>query len=189
MSGIGAAAGLLKNRNRLHLSGARVKSLTTQDFWAAPPAAAEVPVFCLEDEIASHRANVLIIDVQGGEIELLDGADLASIRLIIMKTSDPADGVTGSMIRRLVRQGFDIDRDLLRRGIAVLVRETNGRWKGILRRRLRWARKTAAQIAQFFRPSLLKPARTGSPKTKSASAKKRRQRKKREKAPAALNSS
>jgi len=42
---------------------------------------ARVPVFCLEDEIEAHRANVLICDIEGGEVDLRMQSDLAGIHL------------------------------------------------------------------------------------------------------------
>jgi FkbM family methyltransferase len=67
-----------------------------------------IPVFCLEHEIASHNANVLICDIEGGEVELLAHADLSGIRLIIMETHYWAAGeaATDAMIRNLILQGF-----------------------------------------------------------------------------------
>jgi FkbM family methyltransferase len=135
MEGICARAGVLKNRKHLRPIEKSVKFTVVREFWAsrvevaAPNAGVvevvDAPVFCLEDEIAAHRANVLIIDIEGGEIELLDRADLSCIRLIIMKTHYRAAGVqaTDTMIRRLIQAGFNINLALSRWGVVVLRRE------------------------------------------------------------------
>jgi hypothetical protein len=69
-----------------------------------------VPTACLEDQIEAHRATVLICDIEGGEIELLIGADLAGIRLIIMEVHNWAVGVrsTDAMLRWLIVNGFNV---------------------------------------------------------------------------------
>jgi len=68
----------------------------------------QIPVVCLEDEIKSHAANVLICDIEGGETDLLMRADLSGIRLIIMETHYWAVGeaATDAMIRKLILEGF-----------------------------------------------------------------------------------
>jgi hypothetical protein len=65
----------------------------------------------LEQEIAAHQANVLICDIEGGEVVLLTGADLSGIRMIIMETHRWAVGeaLTDAMIRDLILQGFAVD--------------------------------------------------------------------------------
>ena len=135
LSGIDATVGILKNRKHLKPSEKTVKFTVLRDFWASRVgvmkskqnviAVVDVPVFCLEDEIAAHRANVLIIDIEGGEVELLNDADLSSIRLIIMETHYWAAGVdaTDEMLRQLFYQGFNINVELSRWGVIVLRRE------------------------------------------------------------------
>jgi len=154
MAGITATAGILKNRRHLKRSEKTVKFMVLRDFWASrlgvpdSPAGVveviDVPVFCLEDEIAAHRANVLLIDIEGGEVDLLDGADLSPIRLIIMETHYWAAGhaPTDAMIRQLIRQGFNIDLWHSRYGVVVLSRELGRHWTSRLRRRLgAWRRR------------------------------------------------
>jgi hypothetical protein len=65
-------------------------------FWASRLRASEhdenilkkvrVPVFCLENEVETHRANVLICDIEGGEVDLLMRSDLGGITKIIIET-------------------------------------------------------------------------------------------------------
>jgi hypothetical protein len=123
-----------------------LKFTVLKDFWASHigtgrpgshlVAIIDVPILCLEHEIAAHRANVLIIDIEGGEIDLLDRADLSPIRLIIMETHYWAVGAeaTDKMIRRLIYQGFDIDVSISRDGVVVLRRDLDKRRKFILRK-------------------------------------------------------
>ncbi len=62
-----------------------------------------------EDKIAERRANVLVCDIEGGEADLLTGADLSGIRLIVMETHYWACGRPDidSMVRFLVHDGFN----------------------------------------------------------------------------------
>jgi FkbM family methyltransferase len=70
----------------------------------------EAPVYCLEDEIAAARANVLLCDIEGGEIDLLTDADLSGIRLLILETHDWMVGetATDALVNKLIREGFAI---------------------------------------------------------------------------------
>jgi FkbM family methyltransferase len=79
---------------------------------------------CLEDEIEKHRANVLICDIEGGEIDLLSEADLSAIRLIIIETHYWAVGElpTDKMISRLIAQGFYLHLGVSGGNISVLRR-------------------------------------------------------------------
>jgi FkbM family methyltransferase len=133
--GITATVGVLRSRAHLKPSEKTLKFTVLKDFWASHIGSGrpgshlveivDVPILCLEHEIAAHRANVLIIDIEGGEIDLLDGADLSPIRLIIMETHYWAAGVeaTDKMIRDLIYQGFNIDVSLSRYGVVVLRRD------------------------------------------------------------------
>jgi FkbM family methyltransferase len=92
----------------------------SKDFWASRLNASAtspdivrsetVPILCLEREIATHDANVLICDIEGGEVQLLTGADLSRLRLIILETHYWAAGEapTDAMIRDLIMQGFSL---------------------------------------------------------------------------------
>jgi len=117
LEGIDARVGLLANRRRF-APGAAAFGLEGE-FWASRrPGRQEggfervisTPVFCLEDEIAAHAANVLICDIEGGEVELLSGADLSALRLIVLETHYWAQGeiATDAMVRELILSGFSI---------------------------------------------------------------------------------
>lgn len=47
--------------------------------------AVAVPVVPLNEEIRRNRATVLVVDIQGGEFELMQYADLAPIRLLLVE--------------------------------------------------------------------------------------------------------
>jgi FkbM family methyltransferase len=71
----------------------------------------EVPVQILEDEIARHQANVLIMDIEGAEVEILPFADLTGIEHILMETHYRKAGrrAVDMMIADLYARGFAID--------------------------------------------------------------------------------
>jgi len=106
---------------RLFRPNAVTRFNLSREFWAsridAPPGhpaiiqSLHVPVRSLEQEIAAHQANVLICDIEGGEVVLLTGADLSGIRMIILETHRWAVGeaLTDAMIRDLILQGFALD--------------------------------------------------------------------------------
>ncbi|HQT64581.1 MAG: hypothetical protein B7Z75_05595 [Acidocella sp. 20-57-95] len=118
---IKAQAGILKNRQHIAAPDEQVDFYISKEFWrsrlyAAPESTdiiskITVPVFCLEDEIARHKANVLICDIEGGEFELFDGADLSDIRLIIVETHDWLIGLPAvdALVRNIILAGFAID--------------------------------------------------------------------------------
>jgi FkbM family methyltransferase len=70
----------------------------------------KVPVFCLEDELEKFQANVMLCDIEGGEVDLLSGADLRGVKLIIMETHYWAVGEkkTDEMMRYLISIGFSL---------------------------------------------------------------------------------
>jgi FkbM family methyltransferase len=83
-----------------------------------------VPVFCLEDEVKAHKANVLICDIEGGEAELLTLADLSGIRMIILETHYhfAGEAATDAMVRKLVFDNFRINFALSGNHLIVLHR-------------------------------------------------------------------
>jgi len=131
---IQARVGVLCNRSRFASAPSDVEFYISRDFWASRlhigangediVRTVRVPTACLEDQIAAHRANVLICDIEGGEVDLFLGADLAGIRLIIMETHNWAVGskATDAMMRWLIVNGFNIDLLRSGSGIAVLYR-------------------------------------------------------------------
>ncbi len=117
LEGIEARVGLLANRRRF-IPGAAAFGVA-EEFWASRrPGEGEqgfervisAPVRCLEDEIEAFGANVLICDIEGGEVDLLTGADLSALRLIVLETHYWAQGetATDAMVRELILNGFAI---------------------------------------------------------------------------------
>ncbi len=117
LEGIRSNVGVLACRRNFK-ENSHVDFYIAKEFWASHLHAnggsqniiktVKVPVACLEHEIASHNANVLICDIEGGEVDLLTEADLSGIRLIIMETHYWAVGeaATDAMIRNLILQGL-----------------------------------------------------------------------------------
>ena len=120
LSGIKSRNGVLKNRQHFEPHVEAVDFYVDEAFWASRLDASpntpgikktvKVPIYWLEDEIRSHAANVIVCDIEGGEVELLMQADLAGVRLIIMETHYRAVGevATDDMIRKLIIDGFSI---------------------------------------------------------------------------------
>jgi len=120
MRAITSHVGILKNRRAMKGPGEMVPFYIDQIFVASRLNASEnapgivktvqIPVFCLEDAIAAHKANVIICDIEGGEVELLRDADLSTIRLILMETHYWAAGevATDAMISKLIADGFSL---------------------------------------------------------------------------------
>jgi len=112
--------GVLKSRQSICRENEMVDFYIDEHFWASRLHATEhaerilkkvqVPVFCLEDEIADHCANVLICDIEGGEAELLTGADLSGIKKIIIEVhySWAGERETDDMMRKLISSGFSM---------------------------------------------------------------------------------
>jgi FkbM family methyltransferase len=96
----------------------------SRDFWASRlgatiddpdiVAVVDIPTASLEDAIEAHRANFLVCDIEGGEVDLLLQADLSSIDTIIIETHYWATGkrAISDLIRKFISDGFDLDLDL-----------------------------------------------------------------------------
>ncbi|TPI63538.1 FkbM family methyltransferase [Mesorhizobium sp. B3-1-7] len=120
LSKIKSRNGVLKNRQKILGAGETVEFYIDKSFWASrldatstEPSIVDkvrIPVYCLEDEVRDHSANVLICDIEGGEVELLEAADLSGIRLIIMETHYAVSGeaATDAMMRKLIVEGFSL---------------------------------------------------------------------------------
>ena len=135
LQGIKGNLGILACRQNFK-ENSEVDFYIAKEFWASRLGAradapdiiktVRIPVFCLEHEIAAHNANVLICDIEGGEVELLANADLSGIRLIIIETHYWAVGeaATDAMIRNLILQGFSFHLAASGHQISVLRRHT-----------------------------------------------------------------
>ena len=131
-SAITSKVGVLANRTQ-YREGAQAEFHIAKDFWASRLHAlgktdiietVKVPVMCLEREIEQFQANVVICDIEGGEVDLFMNADLDRIRLIIMETHYWARGetATDTMVRELILKGFSIHLDKSGHGVCVLRR-------------------------------------------------------------------
>ncbi|MSO70549.1 MAG: FkbM family methyltransferase [Alphaproteobacteria bacterium] len=67
-----------------------------------------VPSVAVNELIARHRPGVVIIDVEGGEIEVLPAADLSGVRTIIAELHPHIVGAEkiDAVVQNLVGQGF-----------------------------------------------------------------------------------
>lgn len=84
----------------------------------------KAPVFCLENEIQTHRANVLICDIEGGEVDLFMQSDLTGISKIIVETHWwVGESETAELMRKLISDGFCIDEGLSCLQVRVLRRQ------------------------------------------------------------------
>lgn len=119
LSAIKSNVAILRNRKN-YRADEMVDFFISKNFWASRLFAREtatdiekvvsIPTACLEDEIEEHGATALMCDIEGGEVDLLLGADLSSIRLIVIETHYWAVGEekTDRMIADLIKQGFSI---------------------------------------------------------------------------------
>lgn len=135
LEAIGARVGVLRNRQRWVAGETAVEFFVSRDFWYSRLFASatdadiirveQVPLRCLEDEIAAHAATVLVCDIEGGEADLLMGAELTGLRLIIMETHYWAGGRgrIDAMVRHVQAQGFNLNLELTAAHILVLDRD------------------------------------------------------------------
>lgn len=135
LDGIQSFVGILRNRQTMGSPGETVPFYIDRDFWtsrlnASPDdpslvGVVQVPSYCLESQIEQHRANVLICDIEGGEIELLMQADLTGIGLIVLETHPWSVGeeATAALIGRLTETGFAVESRSARTNVLVLRRQ------------------------------------------------------------------
>jgi FkbM family methyltransferase len=131
---IQSRVGVLCNRLRFGSAPGEVEFSISRDFWSSRLHVGQisgdivrtvrVPTACLEDQIRDHGATVLICDIEGGEIELLIGADLTGLRMILMEVHNWAVGAaaTDAMMRWLIVNGFNVDLQHSGANIAILNR-------------------------------------------------------------------
>jgi FkbM family methyltransferase len=101
-----------------------------KDFWASSLATKPgtvsvicVPTLCLEAEAQAFRANVLVCDIEGGEIDLLTLADLTSFDRIMMEIHYWAGREDiNRLMRKLIFEGFTVDFELTGNATVVLHR-------------------------------------------------------------------
>ncbi|WP_174300823.1 FkbM family methyltransferase [Caulobacter sp. S45] len=132
---IRAVNAVLKSRARGADAKAQTEFHISRDFWASRLDASagsediveviQVPTLCLEDELKAHGANLLICDIEGGEVDLLIDADLSGVATILLETHYWATGKrqASALVRKLVQDGFDIDLGLSGRHVTVFMRD------------------------------------------------------------------
>ncbi len=71
--------------------------------------AIEVPVERFNDEVRRIRPSILVVDIQGGEDELVDFTDLSTVEKLLIEVHPDITGVrrANSIRRGLRRMGFD----------------------------------------------------------------------------------
>lgn len=118
--------------------GERADFHIAEDFWSSSLTkrgrilrTVAIPVLCLEKEIEAARANVLVCDIEGGEVELLQKADLSRIDKIIMEIHYWATGVAAAnqLVAKLLQSGFEIDWVLSGSSLVCLYRGRASWWK------------------------------------------------------------
>jgi len=122
--------GVLQNRICWDGPGQSTQFHIHREFWASSLVKSkntvksiEVPTYCFEEEVSNWRANVLICDIEGGEIDLLSYADLTAFNKILLEIHYWAgrEGIN-KLIRKLIMDGFSVNFDLSFRSIVCLHR-------------------------------------------------------------------
>lgn len=100
------ALGRVDGEMRLHIAA---------DFWASsiyPSSDAEhvvsVPVQCFNDAVQRIRPTFLVIDIEGGEVDVLKDADLTTVQKIVMEIHPQFVGLraANALRRHIRRSGF-----------------------------------------------------------------------------------
>jgi FkbM family methyltransferase len=104
-------------RNRYNGGGGgNIDFHVNKDFWISSLTPSgnsirtiSVPVLCLEDEIGKFKANCLLLDIEGAEVELLENANLNGIEKIFMEVHYwPSREGANRMLKYLINQGFNL---------------------------------------------------------------------------------
>ena len=87
----------------------------------------EVPVVALREVLQTHAPTLLVVDIEGGEADLLDGAALDGVRKVYMELHPKVMGQAGVKLvfDRLSAQGFVYDLEHSMGGV-VLFRRLEG---------------------------------------------------------------
>lgn len=119
-------------RNVLLAQGEGTRSFHVEpEFWASSAVQASgsattitVPQADLNAELRRVRPSFLIVDIEGGEVELFELADLAPVRKICVETHPGihSSAVLSRMLGRLIAQGFALDFTLMRKNVLYLSR-------------------------------------------------------------------
>ena len=107
------------------------------NFWAASvlldpeeitPDLVPVPCGRLDQELEDHRANVLIMDIEGLEVDILEAIDVRGLDKLIFEIHYDKAGRerTDRVVLDLVNQGFRLDLERCARGVLLLTRRSRG---------------------------------------------------------------
>jgi FkbM family methyltransferase len=105
-----------------------VRFSVEKDFWASSisdaATAIAVPSRSLEAVLAEFHPNVLIMDIEGYEVDLIEAADLSMINKFIFEIHYAAKGRsrTNAAVDLLIQGGCEIDYQLCHRGVLYLER-------------------------------------------------------------------
>lgn len=103
-----------------HVQDGTLPFYITPNFWGASLAAAHranrvlrVPVARADELIRIHRPTVIICDIEGGEIDLLEGAELHSVRMAFFEVHKSVIGLAGihRLAQTLAHHGLYYDPD------------------------------------------------------------------------------
>ncbi len=88
----------------------------------------EVPTLHLAEAISERGANVLIVDIEGGEFDLLGAADLGAIDKLVLELHVSMAGVAAclQLVSDLRRQGLMLDANLTGHNVFVFTRTGHG---------------------------------------------------------------
>lgn len=121
---------VLKNRVCWAGEGTSVDFHINKEYWASSLSKNSgtietvcVPTKCFENEARKFGANVLICDIEGGEVELLELADLSGFNKLFLEFHYWAGREAANrLVRRLILDGFTIDLDNSYRNIVAFHR-------------------------------------------------------------------
>jgi FkbM family methyltransferase len=129
---------ILQNRMLFEGEGTTYPFNVGVEFWASSikklgnvKESIRVPCLCFEDEATKFRANVLVCDIEGGEIDLLLGADLSGFEKIMMEIHYWAGREDiNRLMHKLVVSGFIVDFDFSADSVVVLHRGYKRPYRG-----------------------------------------------------------
>ncbi|MNL81796.1 hypothetical protein D3C87_2090110 [compost metagenome] len=84
-----------------------------------------MPVFALSNILAETGSNIIIADIEGGELELFLGADLSTVRGVMMEIHPAVIGQSGvaEIFNYLHRQGLIYNTKLSAKEVVAFTRE------------------------------------------------------------------
>ena len=104
-----------------------------QQFWASSLApvkkrlrrgVVQVAVVALDDLVRRHAPSLLIVDVEGTEVELIEGSELTGVQKVLIELHHKVIGMAGvkRVFDRLSRLGFGYDPVFSQLGVVLFRR-------------------------------------------------------------------